>query len=476
MVNGHGGIRQGDGKIERGVCHLGMLVEHAAPSQAPGGQAILKSLVLVTLVLLGVLGANTARSQTWSTPVDISSGITESKHPAIAIGPGGDVHVVWEAFTSPNWEILYSRKPVGGVWTSPVNVSNTSGASNRPAIAVGEDGSLHVVWHDAAAGDWDILCSTKSADGSWSPASNISNNAGWSFHPEIVVGGDGSLHVVWHDNTSGKWQILYASKPVDGSWSPPTPVWTEGGRSWFAALAIGGGGNLHLVWEERTPGNWEILYSAKPPGGSWLWPENVSRTNGESRLPALVVASDGSPRVVWQDETSGSPHLASAARVQAGSWSSAEDISEDIVRSSRPAIAAVRDGTLHVAWAGDRFGSTDILFATSPPGGSWSSAANVSHSVGVSDGLALGVGADGSTHTVWHDNTPGSNHIFYAGPSSATAAAPPFVTAPTLPEAGTGGSGGGVGQSTVMLAVGGAGSVILTATLVLLVRRRRARH
>jgi hypothetical protein len=431
-----------------------------------------KCLVLVTLAFLAMLTASIARGQVPSSPVDISSSVSESKHPAIAMGPGGDIHVVWEGWTSASWEILYSSKPVGGVWTSPVNISNTGGASNRPAIAVGEDGSLHVVWHDEASGAWDILYASRAPGGSWSAATNISNNAGWSFQPEIVVGGDGSLHVVWHDHTSGNRQILYASKPVDGPWSPPTQVWSNGGTSSFPALAVGEDGYLHLVWEERTPDNWEILYATRPPGGSWASPENVSGSVRKSRRPGLAVAGDGSPHVVWQGEAEGNLRLYYAARGQAGSWSSAADISEDVLTSTRSAIVVAKDGSLYAAWVGNGSGAGDILFAGKPPGGFWTPAVNISSSDGASGEPALAVGEDGSPHVVWHDNTPGSNHVFYASPSTALAATPPPAPAQTLPQSEVGGSGGGLSRALLTLALAGAGGAVLAGGLLVVARRR----
>jgi hypothetical protein len=431
-----------------------------------------KCLVFAALAFLTALTASIARGQVPSSPVDISSSVSESKYPAIAIGPGGAIHVVWEGWTSSSWEILYSGKDPGGVWTSPVNVSSTSGASDRPSIAVGEDGTLHVVWHDEASGAWDILYSSRAPGGSWSAATNISNNEEWSFHPEIVVGEGGTLHVVWRDNTSGKWQILYASKPVDGPWSPPTPVWSDGGGSSFAALAVGGDGYLHLAWAERTPDNSEILYATRPPGGSWTSPENVSGSVRNSRRPGLAVAEDGSPQMVWHGEDGGNLRLYHAARGQDGSWSSPADVSGDVFASTRSAVAVANGGTLYATWVGNGSGAGDILFASKPPDGSWTTAVNISSSDGVAGEPALAVGEDGAPHVVWHDNTPGSNHIFYASPSTAIAATPPPATAGPLPQSEAGGSGGGLSRPLLILVLASAGGVVLAGGLVVAARRR----
>jgi hypothetical protein len=439
-----------------------------------------KCLVFATLAVLAVLTAGIARGQMSSSSVDISSSVSRSKHPAIAVGPAGDIHVVWEGWMSGSWEVVYSGKEPGGDWTPPVDVSNTSGASNRPAIAVGEDGTLHVVWHDEASGAWDILYASRAPGGSWSATTNISNNDGWSFQPQIVVGEGGSLHVVWRDNTTGNWQILYASKPVDGPWSLPTPVWSSSGVSSFAALAVGEDGYLHLAWEVRTSDNSEILYATKPPGGSWSSPENVSGSVRNSRRPGLAVAGDGSPQVVWQGEAGGSLHLYHAARGPDGSWSSAADISEDVLSATRSAVVAARDGSLYAAWVGNGSGAGDILFAGRPPGGSWTPAVNISSSDGVSADPALALAPDGAAHVVWDDNTPGSNHIFYASPSTALAASPstalaatpPPATATPLPQSEAEGSGGGLNRPLLILALAAAGGVVLAGGLLVVARRR----
>ena len=45
-------------------------------------------------------------------------------------------------------------------WATPVNVSNTPGASARPRIAVSEGNKLHVVWYDDTPGNFDIYYTT----------------------------------------------------------------------------------------------------------------------------------------------------------------------------------------------------------------------------------------------------------------------------------------------------------------------------
>jgi hypothetical protein len=73
-----------------------------------------------------------------------------------------------------------------------------------------------------------------------------------------------------------------------------------------SAIAVARDGSLHVAWVGRGPGNGEILYTSKAPGGSWAPALDVSKNDGASGEPALAVGENGSPHVVWDDDTQGS--------------------------------------------------------------------------------------------------------------------------------------------------------------------------
>ena len=91
-----------------------------------------------------------------------------------------------------------------------------------PAIAVSGN-NVHVVWDDDTLGNFEILY-RRSFDGgaTFGPTINLSNNAGQSFRPAIAVSGN-NVHVVWDDNTPGNFDILY-KRSTDGgaSFTEPT--------------------------------------------------------------------------------------------------------------------------------------------------------------------------------------------------------------------------------------------------------------
>ena len=88
---------------------------------------------------------------------------------------------------------------------------------------------------------------------------NVSNSAGSSFKTALAVSGN-NVHIVWDDLTPGNFDILY-SRSFDGgaTFSPMINLSDNAGTSNRPAIAVSGN-NVHVVWEDKTPGNSDIFY------------------------------------------------------------------------------------------------------------------------------------------------------------------------------------------------------------------------
>lgn len=370
-------------------------------------------LPLLTLALVATLAAGVS-AEGWSSPTNISNSRGESKRPAVGTGVDGSIHVVWEDQSLGNWEIFYASGEPGGPWSPPANISNNLGGSFRPAVAVGPDRSVHVVWHDDTPGDYEIFYATKAPGGPWSTPTNISRSSKWSYWPSVAVGAAGSVHVAWHDNTPGNWEALSASKPPDGAWSHPTNISESVGTSFIPVLVVEEDGSVRAVWQDNASGNWEILSASRPVGGFWSSPVNVSNSQGVSAPFAAAKAPEGSLRVVWREETPNGPRLYSASKSPGRPWSSPEDLGGSLVGSVRFAIGVGKDGSLYLLWDDSALGNQEVFFASRAPGGPWSSPFNISKSL-VDSGLGgVATSRDGSLHVVWRDGAPGKGDIFYS--------------------------------------------------------------
>lgn len=142
-------------------------------------------------------------------------------------------------------------------WSLPFEVSSGAGVSWFPDIAVGPENSVHVIWGSGIAKDKeltnnvDLLMYRTFQHGKWSTVNNIAYTGagGYTVRNSIVFGRDGLLHVLvrMHISTkyiSASWEKAFSAR----SWSAPQSI--SGDTSYYNALATDNKGGLHALWSE----------------------------------------------------------------------------------------------------------------------------------------------------------------------------------------------------------------------------------
>jgi hypothetical protein len=187
------------------------------------------------------------------------------------VGPSGRVHLAWEDLTPGNIEIYYKRSTDGGTtWQPNQRLSWASGDSEGPAIAVGPSGTVHLVWVDYVTDNWEIVY-RRSPDGgsTWTARQNVSHTLGHSGIPSIVVDTFGHLHVVWQDYIPGNPEVYYRRSTDGGaSWAAVRRLTWDSGESTYPDIAVDSFGAIHVLWDDNTPGNFEIYHKKSTDGGA----------------------------------------------------------------------------------------------------------------------------------------------------------------------------------------------------------------
>jgi len=302
--------------------------------------------------------------------------------------------------------------------------------SDNPDIAVDNSGNLHVVWQDYSPGEWGggseceiLYANYTSATGKWSNVTVVSDmyqgvewNTDDSSDARIVVDSSDNLHVIWEDHTDGIWgtdkEIMYANyTSATGKWSNASVVSDGYGGVWDwninnsvdAAIAVDDNDNLHVVWEDYSPGVWgpgydgsdlnlddkEIMYVkynaltgqwsnasviSDGYGGVWGWNTNISAD------PDIAVNNKGDIYVVWEEYTpgvwgsGGGDHdeiMLAIYSSTKGKWSNASVISDGYGgvwwhngSVDDPRIAVDGADNFHVVWGDDTpgdWGSDDEI-------------------------------------------------------------------------------------------------------------------
>lgn len=145
---------------------------------------------------------STDDGDSWSQPKKISYLWGNSYSPYIAVDNAGKINVVWENDNFGN--IFLSRSADNGTsWSQAKKISENLGVSYGFYSTVDSARNINLVYVNGISGNTDIFY-IRSTDngGTWSQAINISNITGESKWPVIAVDSAGNIDVVWLNGDS----------------------------------------------------------------------------------------------------------------------------------------------------------------------------------------------------------------------------------------------------------------------------------
>ena len=297
---------------------------------------------------------------THRTPADttwpVATAFLVGEEPALALGPDDSVHLVYSASHGATYDIFHAHW-ADGAWSLFRNVSLTSGIAAQPAITVKSDGTPVVVWSDSTGGHVRIYYGWRD-DGVWNtfvvPAS-IDGTA-----PAVCVGRNDRVWVGWQmfEDTVTRYEV-YALWGSGVNWSPWAFNISENGASDSLGPRLDGIANrgAFMVWEEDAGDSAEIYYADNLDVSKWWWsvPVNISETSGFSRQPVIATSSSGAVAVAWHEDHNGEGDEHDAMirwrRVPGSSWSPAESVTTGDVKHIR--LALDDDDGVHAVWTLD---------------------------------------------------------------------------------------------------------------------------
>jgi hypothetical protein len=384
---------------------------------------------IVAIVVLGLsVLCGPAQSQQFSSPKNVSNNTDYSFTPQIAVDAAGNIYMAWEDDTANNSNILFRRSTDGGATflptPAPKPVSNSSGCSFNPVMAVDAGGNINIVWEDS--GDCSFLTSniffSRSTDGgiTFSTPTNLSatmNTALFSF-PQIAVDAAGNINVVWESDT-GNLAIWFSGLRNGGAtFSSPKMVSTNPGGSLNAQIAVDKNGSINVVWEDDIAGHSDVSFSRSTDNGTnFSFPMNLSNPLGNcianSNSPRIGLDAAANINVVWTNDCGGNFDIfLSRSSDNGATFSSPKNLSGTPGSSVNPQLFVDTAGNINVVWEENT--PADIFFVRSSDGGvTFSSAQNLSHNAGSSSNAWLTVDAGANINVAWEDTTPGNRDILF---------------------------------------------------------------
>jgi hypothetical protein len=222
-----------------------------------------------------------AAGATWSEPLAVSPATQYAEEANVALDDQGDVVVVWrQSIDSYNSTIWVSVKPAGGSFSDPVELSELPGQNQEPEVALGPAGEVIVVWgSEAGSGKFEgerVMFSEGSVSGgAFSPPKAIALNGRYGGGLPLKVGIDehGEALVAWQGYPE---HMLYATRaPGAQSFSSSVAVTNPGNSLDRPSIAIASDGSAVVAWtgwvEKATNGkSWQGAFAAvREAGGAF---------------------------------------------------------------------------------------------------------------------------------------------------------------------------------------------------------------
>lgn len=290
---------------------------------------------------------------TWSPPKNVSNTPLSSDFPVLAISPQDRLYLVWEdlSFVPLSGEVVISISNDGGAtWSPPKNISNTRAHSARPNIAVGPTGDLSVVWLEGGR----QVFFTRSTDGGtiWSPPKDISGGLLPNSvpAPAIVEDGRGNLFVAW--SVSNGRPVITRSVNGGGTWSSPQAMTTVQ-PTVYPTLAIGPNGTLYAAWSESSGTFTEVVLSRSvDSGSSFSKPVNVSRSPDVPSMDSHVaVDRHGTIICIWHEVLMGNTEIYTARSTDGvKTFTPPVNLSRTPGNSLAPRLVVDRKGWAYTVW------------------------------------------------------------------------------------------------------------------------------
>ncbi len=256
-----------------------------------------------------VLAAERPAGGAWETPVTLDSGEYAVANPRLAVDPQGDVTAVWtsRSLMNANDIVRSAMRPAAGAWQTPVDLSDASENAVGPQVAVDPHGNATAVWDLFGASSNVVQAAVRPGAGSWQTPVELSAGPKTPYpaQQQVTVDSHGAATAVWNLYDGTAYITQAAARPAGGSWQTPVDLATGGHlgagyRGSTPQVAVDPHGDVTAVWDLYDGSSFITQAAARPAGGSWQTPVDVSAGDVFTQAPQLTDDPQGNVTAVWQ--------------------------------------------------------------------------------------------------------------------------------------------------------------------------------
>ena len=349
----------------------------------------------------------------FGTPVDLSTAGETASFPQITTAPDGTATAVWQRSDGSDLIIQAATRPPGGSFGTPVDLSEVDQNAFDPQITTAPDGTATAVWRRSNGSNSIIQTATRLPGGLFGTPVDLSEVGQNAFNPQITTAPDGTATAVWSRSNGSNSIVQAATRPPGGLFGTPVDLSEVGQNAGNSQITTAPDGTATAVWSRSNGSNSIIQAATRPPGSSFGTPVDLSEVGQNAFNPQITTAPDGTATTVWRRSNGSNFIIQAATRPPGGSFGTPVDLSEVGQNAFDPQITTAPDGTATAVWSRSNGSNTIVQAATRPPGGLFGTPVDLSE-VGQNAGNSqITTAPDGTATAVWY-RFNGSNFIIQA--------------------------------------------------------------
>jgi hypothetical protein len=296
---------------------------------------------------------------------NLSNSPGEAFGPSLAVYKNGKlrIYVSYHDNSTGTTQAYLIRTKKKTKFRAPQNITPHNGGAFSPRVALDSGEGVNIVWGNSeiSGGKVVFVRSTDQGETFTTPL-DVSRSSGVAFDPEIAIDSNDTINVAWQDNAPGNSVIMYSrSTDLGGTFSRPKQVSTSAGNATEAAIATDASGRISVSWVDESPGHAEAYYARSTNGGqSFSDPVNLSNfSNGDIHKPTLTTFH-GTVYLAFQngdlygEDTIKNQQVFLTKSDDGGvTFGAVEQVSHaknSVGRAHSPAMVVDSRGVLHIVW------------------------------------------------------------------------------------------------------------------------------
>ncbi|MFC1888905.1 hypothetical protein ACFL4G_04025 [Thermodesulfobacteriota bacterium] len=256
--------------------------------------------------------------------VPITDSAARADQPDIALDSNGNAHIVYcDEYNTSEREIWYTMLDNDGntLIEDTMLTVDDGYDSTRPAIVIGSDAQVHILWRDQ---QWEVGTSQEvtymkldpaldDMDGSSADPETIivvdvtrlSDNGSWKIYGiRAAIDSKDDIHIVWDDDDV---EAIYTMKVNDDGAELVAETVIREAAQWRALpdIAVDSNDNLHVTWTDYEETDYdEIYYMMLAGDGATLIDATLLTVDdgNHSKWTTIVVDYEDKVHIIFQDQ------------------------------------------------------------------------------------------------------------------------------------------------------------------------------